>query len=244
MSFVLDAILIAICIAIIATSVKRGFAKTVLSAVSLIAAVLLAVVFTPTLSSLLYEGFVLKSITSGILGTVGSLAGTGDSAGVLNMLETMPDVLSDILLRYNVSDETVSSMAESAKGGEATVESICETIASPVASMLSNVLAFVICFVAAVLVLKIAVFIINAVFKLPLLKTVNRAAGLVLGILLAAVAAYVYASVAVELMNGLGALSPKMFGDDVVSGTIIIKFISENNTLGLISNVLRSELNL
>lgn len=242
MSFVLDAILIAICIAIIVTSVKRGFAKTVLSAVSLIAAVLLAVVFTPTLSALLYDGFILKSITDGILGTVGSLAGTGDSAGVLNMLETMPEVLTDIFTRYNVSDETVSAMTESAKGGEATVESICETIASPVAAMLSNVLAFVICFVAAVLVLKIAVAIINAVFKLPLLKTVNRAAGLVLGILLAAIAAYVYTSVAVELMDGLGALSPKMFGDDVISGTIIIKFISENNTLGLISNTLRNGL--
>lgn len=237
-SFILDILLIAICVIVLVTSVKRGFVRTILSIVSSIAAVLLAVVITPSIASIFYDNFMLKIITDGIMGTVQSLAGSGDAESLVAMLETMPEVLDGIISRYNISDETVSAMLEAARNGDASIQSICETIASPVASMISNVLAFAVCFIVAVIVLKIAIAVIDGIFKFPVLNTVNKAAGLILGIVLAVVIIFVYSPVAVQLVDALGAVSPEMFGEDVIENTIIVKFFSENNIFGIIESVL------
>ena len=243
-SFILDAILIIICIAVIATSIKRGFVRTILSIISSVASILLAVVFTPTVSNFFYDKFMLSAITSGISDTVRSLAGNGNSEGITQMFDTMPEALSDILSRYNVSDKTVSDMAESAQNGLIDIDTVCETIASPIATTISNVLAFVICFIVALIVLKIVIAIVDTVFKLPILNSVNKGAGLILGLALAVVIIFVYSEAAVHLVNSLGALSPDIFGEKVIEDTVIVKFFSYNNIFGLIENVIQGNISI
>lgn len=236
MSFVLDGVLIAICIAVVVRSVRRGFVKTILSIAASIAAVLLAVVFTPNLSGFFYDKFVLSGISSGIAGTIASLAGNGDAAGIADMFSKMPDALSGILRQYNVSEETVSAMLKSAEEGTGTVQSVADTIAAPIASAISSALAFIAIFIVALIVLKIVIVIIDAIFKFPVLNTVNKVGGLALGIVLAVVVIFIYSAVAANLVGALGSVSPKLFGADVINGTIIVKFFSENNIFGIISD--------
>lgn len=238
MNFILDGVLIAICIAVIVHSVKRGFVKTILSIVASIAAVLLAVVFTPNLSAFFYDKFVLSGISSSIAGTISSLAGNGDAAGIADMFSKMPDALSGILRQYNVSEETVNGMLEAAKSGTGTVQSISDTIAAPIASAISSALAFIAIFAVSVIALKIVIWAIDMVFKFPVLSTVNKAGGLVLGVMLAAVVIFVYSAVAANLVSALGSVSPKLFGPDVIEGTIIVKFFAENNIFGIISDAI------
>lgn len=238
MNFILDGVLIAICIAVIVHSVKRGFVKTILSIVASIAAVLLAVVFTPNLSAFFYDKFVLSGISSSIAGTISSLAGNGDAAGIADMFSKMPDALSGILRQYNVSEETVNGMLEAAKSGTGTVQSISDTIAAPIASAISSALAFIAIFAVSVIALKIVIWAIDMVFKFPVLSTVNKAGGLALGVMLAAVVIFVYSAVAANLVSALGSVSPKLFGPDVIEGTIIVKFFAENNIFGIISDAI------
>lgn len=243
MSFLLDGILILICIIVLYSSVKRGFVHTILSVVAAVAAILVSIVFTPIVSEFLYENFILSSITAGILGTIGSLAGSGDSAGIVKMLEDMPEALSNIFTRYNVSDSTASSMLEGAKNGTETVDSISETIASPIASTISNVIAFAACFIVSIIVLKILICIIDNFFKLPVLKSANKAAGVLLGVALVIVVIFVYSESASRLVIALGAVSPDLFGKQAIDGTLIVKFFSEHNIFFMIEDVLEKNIN-
>ncbi len=237
-SFVIDAILIIICIVVITLSFKRGFVKTVLSLVSSIAAVLISVVFTPTVSRMLYDKFMLSAITKGIRSTVNSLSSSDTSEAIAEMLETMPEALSDMLERYKIDAKTVEGLLESAKAGDASVQSISESIASPIASTISNVVAFAGCFIVALIILKILILIIDTVFKLPILNSVNKGAGLLLGAAIAVVIIFVYSESAVQLVNALGAVSPEIFGEKVISDTIIVKFFSEHNIFIMIRDVI------
>ena len=238
-SFVLDAILIIICVTTVFVSMRRGFVKTVLSLLSSVAAIFLSVAFTPMVSSFFYDKFMLSAITNGIFDTVKSLAGNGTSEGISTMFETMPDALVKLLERYNVSEDAINSMSNSAISGNADVRSICETIASPIATTISNALAFIACFIVAIIILKIVVCIIDAIFKLPVLKSVNKFAGLILGLAISVVIIYVYSNAAVYLVTSLGAISPEIFGDKVISDTVIVKFFSEHYVFGLVENVLK-----
>ena len=64
---------------------------------------------------------------------------------------------------------------------------ISKAIAAPSASAMSNVVSYFIIFVAALIILKIITIVLSAVFELPVLRTLNRTAGLVFGILCALV---------------------------------------------------------
>ena len=237
-SFILDGVLIAICAFVLFFSVKRGFVRTILSIVSSVAAILLSVVFTPTVSEFLYNKFLLNSITSGISGTVASLAGTDDGHGVVKLFEEMPDAFENILTRYNVSEATAASMLEGAKNGTENAASISEKIAAPVASTISNALGFIICFVAAMIVLKIIIAVVDNFFRLPILNSANKAAGIILGVVLVFVILSVYSSVAVQLVDALGSVSPDLFGKNAIDGTIIVKFFSEHNVFGMVKDVI------
>lgn len=238
-SFILDAFLIIICFFVIAVSIKRGFVKTILSLLSSIAAILLSIVFTPTVAGFIYDKFMLRSLTSGIMSTIKSLAGTGSSESLAEMLETMPEALSDIITRYNVSDATVSSLIESAVNGNADARSVSEAIASPIASSISTVIGFVFCFVVSLVVLKIVIAIVDGIFKFPVLNSVNKLAGVLLGIALAVVIIFVYTEAAVHLITSLGAVSPELFGEKVIDDTVIVKFFSEHNIFGIINSVIQ-----
>ncbi|MBE6707849.1 MAG: CvpA family protein [Ruminococcaceae bacterium] len=237
-SFILDGILIAICAFVLFFSVKRGFVRTILSIVSSVAAILISVVFTPTVSEFIYNKFLLNSITSGISGTVSSLAGSDDGSGVIKLFEDMPEAFDNILTRYNVSNSSAASMLEGAKNGTENVSSISEKIASPVASTISNALAFIICFVVAMIILKIIIAVIDNFFKLPLLNSANKTAGVILGVVLVFVVLSVYSSVAVQLVDALGSVSPELFGKNAIDGTIIVKFFSEHNIFGIIKDAI------
>lgn len=237
-SLLIDGILICICILIIFTSVRRGFVKTILSLAASVASVLLAAVLTPPVSGFFYDKFILASIKSGISDTVLSLSNLGTPEGIAKMLEDIPEPLKVIFTRYNVSDTTLAQMQESANSGTATVDSICEAIASPIAVTISNVIAFVLCFIVILVVLKLVISVVDNFFRLPVLKSANKGAGLVLGIVLAFIAVFVYSEITVQLFDALGSLSPTMFGDNAIEGTIIVKFCSEHSIAGIVGDIL------
>ena len=230
-SFLIDAILVLICIGIATYCIKKGFVHSVLTVIAAIASILISIVVTPILSEILYENIVIESITSGIRDTINSLAGSGDSAGIIQMLETKPEVLTTIFERYNVTDTMIGEMLEVAYAGHADVESISRAIASPVASTISNVIAYAICYIASSVILRIVILAIDGIFTFPVLSSANKFGGFILGILAAVIIAFVYSILIVRLVNSLGSLTPEWFGPDKIDGTVLVKFLT-SGTLG------------
>ena len=237
MNFLLDIILLGICALIIVISAKRGFFRSMMGLVSKIVALIVAYTFTPALSNFLKENFIMRPVVDSISATIRSHLIT-DGVYDSSKLADLPQSISELLSRYNVDPadlkETIDGLNTT---GEDAIETISRSIASPVVSVISTAAAFLLIFVLTSVVLWIATMIINSIFKLPVLHTANTVLGIVFGVVTAILIMFVYSAVVSSLVTSLGSISTKFFGEDVVEHTILVKFFSKHDLLGIVKNI-------
>lgn len=239
MSILFDIILIVIAAFVVYRGYKKGIVKSVMGLVTTVVAVIVAYAFSPYLAATLNENVFLPSVSSGIEGTITSLAEEGDGTTFVEMASEMPDVLSQILKKYQVSEESFAEVAPAAdQAGSEGVKGISDFIATPVATIISNVCAFIIVFIAAVIVLKLVTLLISTIFKAPVLRTVDKTAGLVFGIIHALVVLWIL-SIAIDFgVSAAGSVSPDWFGKEVVENSLVLRFFSGFNPIGFIGGIL------
>lgn len=239
MSIIFDIILIVIAAAVICRGYRQGLLKSVMGLATNVVALIVAYAFSPYVSDWLFNNYFLSEISSGIKSTVASVFGGGGEYDFMKMVNEMPEVLSQMLEKYRVSESSLAEFVPSVQdAGESGVSKISEFIATPAASVISNVLAFIAVFIAALIVLKIVSALIAFVFKAPVLKTVDKTAGLILGIVNAVLILWIL-SLALSLgIEAAGSLAPSWFGEKVIQNSFVLKFFSEFNPMRFISSLL------
>lgn len=241
MSLVFDGLILIVCIIIVVVETRRGFVKSVMHLCSHIAALFVAYAFTPKLSAFLSEHFFLEKVSSGIRDTLKSLTANGEGGYDLSRLfDDVPEPFTQILERYHVSLDSLSDRLEGITGAaEDAVNDLADNIAGGVSGVLSSVCAFLLLFVASLLVLKLVTFILDALFRLPILSTANTALGFIFGVVIALVAAFVLSLLSVKFIGAMSSISPDLFSQDVIDKSIILKFFAKYNILGVIAGVIR-----
>lgn len=239
LSFSIDIILVAVAAIIIIMGWRKGILKGVLSFATNIVAAVVAYAFTPKLSALIYDNYVLGRISAGIEKTVGSLAKRGDTYDFKALLEEMPDVFSNILTKYGVSEESVRSLtSKMTETGDAALEKVSEFIASPVSSIISNTVSFILIFAASLIILKLAAKLILLIFKAPVLKTADRFAGFILGCVNALFVIWILSIVFSYGVTAFGSVAPDWFGAKVVENSLLLEFFSKCNPFKLIDGII------
>ncbi len=238
MNFALDIVLIAIAAFIIIKGYKNGLVKSIINLVCDVAAVVVAYALTPTVAAFLCKSTVLDKISAGIDSTVRSAAATSAGTDVSAFLSSIPGTLEGTLEKYNVNDEALRGFVKGLSDtGESAVKSVSEFIAKPTAWILSNTLAFIGLFIVALIVLKLASKLILLIFKAPIIKTADKAAGAALGALNALIVLWVL-SLAISIAVGsLGSIIPGWF-EDTVENSIILKFFASYNPITIIRKLL------
>ncbi|HOQ15151.1 MAG TPA: CvpA family protein, partial [Bacillota bacterium] len=94
------------------------------------------------------------------------------------------------------------------------------------ASAMSNIVSYFIIFTAALIILRIITVVLGAVFELPVLRTLNRTAGLILGILCALVLSVAISTALAALMKAMEPVKPTVFGTNVVENTHLVKLLA------------------
>lgn len=240
MSFILDAILIVMCIVCVAVGTKRGFVKTVMSLLSSVISAIAAYTFTPYFANFIKEKFLMESVSGGIADTIRSLVPASDGSYDLSSLfSDMPQTLSSIIERYHGNAESLEALVNSmTETGDEAVRTLSKAIAEPIVNMISTVCAFVVIFIIAFVVLKVVTCVVDGAFKLPVLKTANTLLGFVFGLILAVLFIMIYSELCATLVSALGSISPKLFGQDVVDKTLLVKFFSEHSVLNLVNKLI------
>ncbi len=230
MSILFDLILIVTAAFCIISGVRRGFVRSVINIVTLVAAVICAYMFMPAVSAYLHEQFIEASISAPIEEELSTMAG-GDESGLAQLFADSPAALSELVGRYNTELADLVAYYEDAvmEGAQEMFTSLSRYISDAAAKTVSDVSAFLIIFLAVVLVLKIAGWLLDLVFKLPVLSTLNRTLGLVFGL----ICAFLYMSVlSVVIVNAIPALTsvyPEQFASASVENTLVLKWIYEYN---------------
>ncbi len=236
MGYVVDFIIVVVAAAVIFTAWKKGLVKSIAGLVTGVVAFIAAYAFTPVLGDYIYNNFALKTLSGGIAKTIGSLSRTqAGKFDLSSMYSDMPDALKQIIERYSVDTGKLGEMCGGVTSGtEETVEKLSEYIAAPIADTLSGAAAFIAIFVGALIVLKVAVFLIDIIFKLPVLKGANKTLGLLFGVGEALILAVLISSVAASVITALGSVDPETFGSHVVEKSFIMKVLSSIDLFGLL----------
>ena len=238
MSFLLDTFLIVICLAVIVLSAKRGFVRSLMGLISKLVALFVAYTFTPALANFIKTRFIMTPVVEKISTTLKSYV-ISNGEYDFSKLKEMPQTLSELLARYNVSPETVQSKVDQLQTtGDEALTSVARTIADPVVTVISTAAAFILIFVAACLVLWIVTAIVDSVFKRPVRRTANTVLGVVFGVAAAVLILFVYSSVMSSLITSLGSISTDWFGESVVDQTVIVKFFAKHDVLEVVQKII------
>ncbi len=239
MNFILDAIIIIICIMIIVTSTKKGFIKSIMGLGSNIAAIFVGAAFTPVIAPIVSEKYILKPIAEGIRDTLESLV-KNPSGGfdIDKALSEIPVEFNEILSRYGADiDKIKNSFSGINNGTQESIDELAEMITAPVANTISSVLTFLLLFIATIIVLSIITFILDMIFKFPILNTANGALGFLFGVICALLTAWILSVSISYFVGAMNSVYPQLFDKNLVENSMVLDFFVKYNPIKVIGNM-------
>ncbi|MBQ3706562.1 MAG: CvpA family protein [Clostridia bacterium] len=242
MTLAIDAILIFAAVLCIWAGTRKGFVRSVMGLISTLVAAIAAYAYTPVLAAFIRDRYLIGRITDGIDETLRSLAfdTSTDLFNLDRVAADLPEPFTAILSRYRID---LSAIVEKMRGftgvDREAVRSVASDIAGPTANALASAISFLLLFIGAIIVLSLLTLLLDAIFRLPVLKGANTFFGFLFGVLEAAVMVSVLAIVISVLTEALGAFDPALFGPETVDRTVVCRFLLQYNLFDKIYAVLR-----
>lgn len=180
--YAIDLLYLLVAVIVIITFTERGFIKSLFRSGRLVFAGLICYLAGPSVGTLLYDRWIYNGIFSWVFARVDTFLHNAAAAvnfdGMLDSLPALVKQLVDVeALResYRLSEGDLLEMANN----------FSAAAAKPFASLISNLLAYVIVFIVAMVLLFILFKVLDVIFSLPILSTINRVLGFVFGVLAA-----------------------------------------------------------
>lgn len=175
--FIVDIILIAVLIGCIIDGRRKGFAKMVLSVIATVVAFVVAKEYAQPVAAWINDSFVHQSIVNSISNAISESVGSG-AAAIANAL---PDYIVRAAEAVGLTAQGITAELGSNVTAVQAAEQICNAVEGVFVIPAIEIVAFFIIFAIGSAILRFVASLINGVFKLPLIKSVNKLLGAVLG---------------------------------------------------------------
>lgn len=183
MSIILDVILVTIFAAFVFTAAKKGFMHTLLELLAVIVALALSYQFSPVVAQATYDEIVEKSLVEAVetqIDETVNISSVTTQAEVL--LDSIPGFMASFASSAGVDLDEIKTQISSEKFSSANLAmELVDKIAKPIAVGALTVIFFLLLSVVLIFVLKWIAGLLAKLFKLPLIGTVNKVLGGVLG---------------------------------------------------------------
>lgn len=223
MEYIFDIVLVLIVLISAFIGKRKGFVKCILNLVKSIAAFILAKIAADYASVYLFENFFAKKLTEKI---TQSLYISSKLPGE-SVWEALPSFVQNLLEKSGVNSENIFTVSNFATLDEmiASTVSAVEEILVPFIALILLVLFFV----GFSLLLSIVIKLIDKVFKLPVLNSLNAFLGTFVGIIFGILIIFILCS----YINDIILLLPKEAADVIskLSETSMIKEFFEGIVL-------------
>ncbi|MDR0913698.1 MAG: CvpA family protein [Oscillospiraceae bacterium] len=166
-----DIFLIAIIALCFFIGLAKGAAKMLLGLAAIIVAGILASWLSPIVSEWLYNTFFYNTVHTA---AQNALLGNGTADSLAMGMQDMPEIVKLVL-------GDGQSLASTINGGLAQAAAVLEESAKKIVVALLGIFVIIILFVVLSVVAKLLSKIITKVFELPVLRTLNKFLGCVLG---------------------------------------------------------------
>ncbi|NLT57450.1 MAG: CvpA family protein [Clostridiales bacterium] len=229
MGAILDLITVLVLILCTYSAARRGFVRTLIGFVGTFLAISVAVMYGDPVANWLRVRYVGPWFEQRVQNYLASfMTGVGDSAALFMeqmnaLMADMPEVLRAFLGRFSVTGAEVQTAVTGSASAQAAQEAAVGAIAMPMAQAVSNAIGFLLVFLAAMLLIKLAAAVIDAVMKLPVLRSLNSGLGLALGALEGVIIVCLFAGVVTYLAPMLDNYLTQGFGMDTINTTLLFR---------------------
>ena len=220
----LEVLLCAIVVVGAVLGIKRGFVSIAAKPVKIIAAIAISVSLYATVSSAIVFPVIEAPVTNYISEFLYENCATIPAE---NVTEELPTLLKMAAGLANVDVENVASNA-----GAAVLDAIVEHLTAPVLNVISGLISFILVYFVASILLSIALWFLNLLFKDGVLGALNKFLGFVFGTSLFLIIAWGLA-VVIELVFHL----PAFESNELIStfeGGWIYRFFNTYNPIELL----------
>lgn len=203
MPFLIDLAVIAVFALIVVFSTYKGIASFATGLLSLICAIVICRVFGGAVGDWLNEKFfgemfynkTLEILTE----TFGDAASSVDAKA---FFESIPSFFKGLLGASGANiaeiEEFISDLGGNISEG---LSAVAEKIAAPIAEFISSLVGYVIVFLIALVVSKLLSFLLVKLMELPVLSTINRIGGFLVGLVLAYLTCWIGCSLAAVIVG-------------------------------------------
>ncbi|MBQ7657237.1 MAG: CvpA family protein [Clostridia bacterium] len=192
MTNIIDIAIIVILGASVVYGFYRGFVHTLLSVACCLISVVLAFSFGPKLAAIVSGS---EGVSSTLATYTDAVARVGDYNLASLSVDQLPvDRIDQILSSVSLPEPIANILGSNLKGkvfADAGLTTVNDYVSNTVVGVAVNILCFIAVYAVAYLVLSVVVGLIQAVFKLPLLKHLDWLAGGVFGLLRGGLILYV-----------------------------------------------------
>lgn len=175
--FIIDIILIVVFAGCIIDGRKKGFVKMILSVAAAVIALFIAKEYAEPVANWINESFVHGRIVESISRAISDSVGSG-AAAIANAL---PDYIVRAAEAIGLSAKEITADLGSNVTSVQAAEQICTAVEGAFIVPAIKIVSFFIIFAIGSAVLNFAASFINGIFKLPLIKSVNKLLGAILG---------------------------------------------------------------
>lgn len=215
---ILDGILILILVASIFDGRRKGFVKTVLSLAVTIISVIIAKEFAPQLADWVNTNFIHDTGVQWLANLISDNITSGTQA----VVDAIPQTVAEAVTAFaNTKVETLVSGVTDSAQITAVAEKIYNAAELAFINAFVTVVSFLVIFIASKTVLSVGASLVNGIFRLPVLKGINKFFGGLAGALKGAIAVVIICMV-LGMCTGIFADTPLY---TAVSGSVITQFI-------------------
>ncbi len=217
--FVIDGILVLIFAATVLDGRRKGFFKTMFSLVATAVSLLIAYEYSAPIAEWANEAFVRNAAVNVLAESISSHLSSGTQA----VLDAIPDYITEAAQVTGTSVSGVISDIGSSFDAVQAAEKIYGGIYSVIVYPILYIIAFIAVYAVSNAVLSFGIKFLNNIFRLPVLKGLNKLLGGVLGALKGLV---IVAILSMTLVIIEPIVSPEEFGE-AINSSIIPNFIEE-----------------
>ncbi|MBR3017655.1 MAG: CvpA family protein [Clostridia bacterium] len=192
MNNIIDIAIIVILALSVIIGIYRGFVRTLLSVACCLISVVLAFAFGPKLAAAVSGS---EGVSSTLATYTDAVARVGDyNLASLSVDQLPKDRIDQLLSSVSLPEPIANILSSNLKNkvfADAGLTSVNDYVSNTVVGIALNILCFIAVYAGAYLVLSVIAGLIDAVFKLPLLKHLDWLAGGVFGLIRGALILYV-----------------------------------------------------
>lgn len=183
MNIILDVILLTVFVAFVFTAAKKGFMLSLLELIAVIVALTLSYQFGPVVAQAAYDNIVEEKLVETVETELdASLNISSSTAQAETVLESMPEFMVSFASSVGIEMEEVKSKITSETfSSENLATELVDKIAQPIVVTALTAISFLLLSAVLLFALKWIAGVLSKIFKLPLIGTVNKVLGGVLG---------------------------------------------------------------